>query len=45
MRMNRFSDDDWRVIGTEEIINPLISDGKIFRDGSAKLPTAVFRLK
>lgn len=29
----------------EEIINPLISDGKIFRDGSSKSPTAVFRLK
>lgn len=29
----------------EEIINPLIKDGTIFREGSPKSPTAVFRLK
>lgn len=29
----------------EEIINPLIKDGTIFREGSSKSPTAVFRLK
>lgn len=29
----------------EEIINPLIEEGKIVREGSPKSPTAVFRLK
>ena len=29
----------------EEIINPLIKDGTIFREGSQQSPTAVFRLK
>ncbi|MBS7265540.1 MAG: putative DNA binding domain-containing protein [Treponema sp.] len=29
----------------EEIINPLIKEGKIVREGSQKSPTAVFRLK
>ena len=29
----------------EDIINPLIEDGKIVRDGSPKSPTSVFRLK
>ena len=29
----------------EEIINPLIEEGKIVREGSQKSPTAVFRLK
>ena len=29
----------------EEIINPLIKDGTIFREGSSKSHTAVFRLK
>ena len=29
----------------KEIINPLIKDGTIFREGSQKSPTAVFRLK
>ena len=29
----------------EEIINPLIEDGKIVREGSSRSPTAVFRLK
>ena len=29
----------------KEIINPLIEDGTIFREGSSRSPTAVFRLK
>lgn len=29
----------------EEIINPLIAEGKIFREGSSKSPTAVFKMK
>ena len=29
----------------KEVINPLISEGKIYRDGNAKSPTALIRFK